>query len=227
LPGLGEVSRSRPSNPLQREEVPSNCAIVPLGHLLKRITYGFTNPMPVSDVGPYMLTANDISNGRILYETARRTTDEAFQTQLTQKSRPVPGDILLTKDGSLGRVALFDGTPACVNQSVAVLSPDLTRVMPQFLALLLTVPAYRDALVFEAGGTTIKHLYISRVTKQSVAIPSLSEQPALLKALIEVRDAHGEVIRRLQHGIELLDERRQALITAAVTGQLHIPAVAA
>jgi type I restriction enzyme S subunit len=159
LPGLGRVNRSRPSDPLQREEVPSNCAIVPVGHLLKRITYGFTNPMPVNDVGPYMLTANDISDGRILYETARRTTDEAFRTQLSAKSRPVPGDILLTKDGSLGRVALFDGTPACVNQSVAVLSPDVKRVMPECLALLLTVPAYRDALIFEAGGTTIKHLY--------------------------------------------------------------------
>jgi type I restriction enzyme S subunit len=227
LPGLGIDSRSRPSDPPQREEVPSNYAIVPLGHLLKRITYGFTNPMPVNDVGPYMLTANDISDGRILYETARRTTDEAFRTQLTPKSRPVPGDILLTKDGSLGRVALFDGTPACVNQSVAVLSPNVARVMPELLALLLAVPAYRDALIFEAGGTTIKHLYISRVTKQLVAIPPPSEQPTLLKALVEVRGAHIQVIERLQRSIELLQERRQALITAAVTGQLHIPRAAA
>jgi type I restriction enzyme S subunit len=99
--------------------------------------------------------------------------------------------------------------------------------MPECLALLLTVPAYRDALIFEAGGTTIKHLYISRVTKQLVAIPPLSEQPALLRALIEVRDAHVQVIEGLQRSIKLLEEHRQALITAAVTGQLHIPGVAA
>ena len=113
-----------------------------------------------------MLTANDIGDGVARVGTARRTTQDAFDRLLTEKSRPKPGDVLLTKDGTLGRVALFEGGDACVNQSVAVLTPDRNRVLPRLLAELLAVPAYRDALIFEAGGTTIKHLYISRIVKQ-------------------------------------------------------------
>ena len=42
----------------------------PVGSFLKRITYGFTNPMPTTLSGPYMITAKDINGGRVLYEQA-------------------------------------------------------------------------------------------------------------------------------------------------------------
>ena len=90
---------------------------------LERITYGFTNPMPTSDVGPYMITAKDINHGRILYDQARRTSLEAFQSLLTDKSRPQIGDVLVTKDGTLGRIAVVDRNDICINQSVALLQP--------------------------------------------------------------------------------------------------------
>lgn len=89
--------------------VPTHWKLMPLGQALSKITYGFTNPMPAADDGPYMLTANDIAAGEILWEQARRTTEEAFLRDLTEKSKPLAGDILLTKDGTLGRVAISDG----------------------------------------------------------------------------------------------------------------------
>lgn len=68
--------------------IPVDWTAVPLGVLCQALSYGFTNPMPVSEDGPFMLTANDIDDGRIAYETARRTTQEAFDAELTPKSRP-------------------------------------------------------------------------------------------------------------------------------------------
>jgi type I restriction enzyme S subunit len=93
-------------------EIPAHWEVRPLHHVLTRITYGFTNPMPVSDEGPFLLTANDIGDGEILYSTARRTTMEAHAKELTDKSRPKSGDILVTKDGTLGRVAVANDTQA-------------------------------------------------------------------------------------------------------------------
>jgi type I restriction enzyme, S subunit len=206
-------------------EMPKHWRLAALGTLLRRITYGFTNPMPTSDVGPLMLTANDIGDGVIRAGTARRTTQAAFDGLLTDKSRPKHGDILLTKDGTLGRVALFKGGNACVNQSVAVLTPNRDLVLPELLAELLAVAAYRDALVFEAGGTTIKHLYISKVVKQKVALPPLGEQPALAAALRSARSSHSKAAEAIEASIRLLREHRQALITAAVTSELEIPGV--
>jgi type I restriction enzyme, S subunit len=60
-------------------DIPAHWTVPRVGWLQKRITYGFTNPMPTADEGPFLLTANDINDGRILYESARRTTEDAFK----------------------------------------------------------------------------------------------------------------------------------------------------
>ena len=179
---LATMARGNPLDVPRAEDVPPQWDIKPLSELLQRITYGFTNPMPDSDHGPYLLTANDIGNGSVLYETARRTTESAFRSLLTDKSRPIRGDVLVTKDGSLGRVAEADGTRSCINQSVALLRPK-SEYLDGSLVEALQVRAYNDALVFNAGGTTIKHLYITRMTKQKVALP---KTPRLARNLCNV-----------------------------------------
>jgi type I restriction enzyme S subunit len=220
LPGFAPGLRKLPDDVPLSEELPTGWRAIPIGALLHRITYGFTNPMPTADEGPYMLTANDIADGRVNYENARRTTLDAFLHDLTDKSRPKRGDVLLTKDGTLGRCALFDGPDACVNQSVAVLTPRKDRIAPELLALLLTVPAYREALVFRAGGSTIKHLYITRVIKQRLGIPEWGAQKALARQLEGVHDWFRRTTGTIERQIELLREHRQSLITAAVAGRL-------
>ena len=77
-----------------------------LDNYLDLVTYGFTNPMPDAKFGPYKITAKDVINGEINFHTACRTTKDAFDNNLTQKSKPLIGDVLLTKDGTLGRVAV-------------------------------------------------------------------------------------------------------------------------
>ena len=60
--------------------------MVKLDDCLERITYGFTNPMPDADCGPWKVTAKDIIDGRINFDSARHTTQEAYESDLTDKS---------------------------------------------------------------------------------------------------------------------------------------------
>ena len=121
------------------------------------ISYGFTNPMPTVRSGIYMITAADIHGGKLQYDSARNTSEAAYQTLLTAKSKPKRNDILLTKDGSLGRLALVDDEIICINQSVAVIRPN-ERVEPDFLKILLESPAYQKKMIEDAGGSTIKNI---------------------------------------------------------------------
>jgi type I restriction enzyme S subunit len=204
-------------------DIPSHWELQPLGRHLHRITYGFTNPMPNADYGPYMLTANDIADGEILWSAARRTTGEAFVSELTDKSRPKAGDVLVTKDGSLGRAAVHDGRPACVNQSVAVLRPRAS-LSPRFLLNVLRATPYQSKMRFDAGGTTIKHIYVTRLAKMPVASPSQDEQSAIVQHIQKAQAQSAELVRAVAEAIERLDEYRSALITAAVTGQIEVGA---
>lgn len=228
LPLLPSSSRRLPTDIPLENQIPSDWSIAPLGSLLKWVTYGFTNPMPTTDEGPFLLTANDIQDDGISFETARHTSEYAYKSLLTDKCRPKRGDILLTKDGSLGRVALFDGPTSCINQSVALLRPYDTSLQTDLLVELLRISAYREALVFNAGGTTIKHLYVSRIIKQRIGFPPTRlGQTTLLADILKVKTAAQGTVSRLELQIGLLVEHRQALITEAVSGTLEIGGIAA
>jgi type I restriction enzyme S subunit len=175
---------------------------VQLSHFTTRITYGFTNPMPTTTEGPFMLTAKDVYDGRIDYENARRTSWESYRNELTEKSRPRVGDVLLTKDGSIGRVALCDRADVCINQSVALLQPN-DRIEPRFLKYLLEVPHYQRRMEGDADGTTIKHIYITRVDKMQVAVPPLAEQKAIA-AVLGALDDKIELNRRMNATLEAM-----------------------
>jgi type I restriction enzyme S subunit len=203
-------------------EVPEHWEVTKLGWTVSELTYGFTNPMPTEDTGPAMLTANDIGWGRIHYDQARSTSDVAYLHLLTNKSRPKKGDLLLTKDGTLGRVAVHDGTPACINQSVALIRPVFKRLLPDFLCSVLQASCYQEKMLFDAGGTTIKHIYISTLAKMNLAIPPLSEQEALISFIARESKRFDLLISTARNGIELLKERRSALISAAVTGKIDV-----
>jgi type I restriction enzyme S subunit len=202
--------------------IPAYWEVKPLYQSLLRATYGFTNPMPVADEGPYMLTALDIGDGEILYQNARHTTEEAFATLLTDKSKPTAGDILITKDGTLGRVAVAGAERICINQSVALLRFDPALITSDFMQNALRATPYQDRMIFEAGGTAIKRIYISRLAKMPAASPPLQEQLEISRFISEHRCRIDSLLRAVRGAIDRLKELRTALISAAVTGKIDV-----
>lgn len=168
----------------------------PLENYLENITYGFTNPMPDSKEGPWKITAKDIADRKINFSTARKTTTEAFEG-LTEKSKPLIDDVLLTKDGTLGRMAIVEDANICVNQSVAVLRCN-KRVMPKILMYLLQMPEYQQKMISNAGGGTIKHIYITKVGKMLVNIPNIETQKAFLYFAEQTEKTKTTISRSLE-----------------------------
>ena len=156
----------------------------PLGEYLQDITYGFTNPMPDAEEGPWKITAKDVVNGIVNLDTARKTLQESYD-KLTEKSKPQLGDVLLTKDGTLGRTAVVEIEGMCVNQSVAVLRIN-EKILPKYLSILLQMPKYQRDMIADAGGGTIKHIYITKVVKMPIVVPSIEEQNTFLGFINQV-----------------------------------------
>ncbi len=182
--------------------IPEDWECQQLKHYFSFISYGFTNPMPTVSNGVYMITANDINGGMINYNTARKTTAYAYERQITDKSRPKKNDILLTKDGTLGRLAIVGDNKICINQSVAVIRPN-SKVHPIFLKMLLEADYYQKKMIENAGGSTIKHIYITIVDKMHVALPvNIAEQKAIAEVLSDtdnlIQSLEKQIVKKRQ-----------------------------
>jgi type I restriction enzyme S subunit len=199
--------------------IPVEWECAKLSDFFSLISYGFTNPMPTVDDGVFMITAADVNNGRIQLESARKTSEKAYDTLLTAKSKPRKNDILLTKDGTLGRLALVGDEKVCINQSVAIIRPN-GRVEPPFLKVLLESPRYQKRMVDDAGGSTIKHIYITIVDKMPLGLPiDKAEQRAIAEALSDVDGLLGGLDRLIAKKRDL----KQGAMQQLLTGQTRLP----
>jgi len=199
--------------------IPDDWICNELSKFLGFISYGFTNPMPTVLDGIFMITAADVNGGRLQLQTARKTSEAAYKSLLTAKSKPKSQDILLTKDGTLGRVALVGTEVICINQSVAVLRPN-DRADPAFLKFLLEAPGYQRRMIEDAGGSTIKHIYITIVDKMPVGLPAdKGEQRAIAEAL---RDTDALLVG-LDRLIAKKRDIKQAAMQQLLTGQRRLP----
>lgn len=198
--------------------IPKDWHAAPLQEFLSLITYGFTNPMPETEDGPWMVTAANVIDGEINYKNTRHTSLEAFNTLLTQKSKPKLNDILLTKDGTLGRLALVDDETVCINQSVALLRCN-EKVKPQFMKLLLETEKYYQKMLDDAGGSTIKHIYITIVDKMLIGLPSYpKEQDAIYSkaaAIIEKINIEKTYLKKLKL-------KKKGLMQDLLTGKVKV-----
>lgn len=126
------------------------------------ITYGFTRPMPHVDSGPRIVTARHVLDGRVDFASAECTTESAF-FGLSEKDRPRAGDILITKDGTIGRVAVVpDDAPVfCINQSVSVVWLRSCPLNRAYLAYAVASPMTQQRIADVARGMAVQHLSIT------------------------------------------------------------------
>jgi type I restriction enzyme S subunit len=93
--------------------------------------------------------------------------------------------------------------------------------LPSFIAAQLSVGAPSDAGRL-ATGSTRSRIPVSKMSSRTIALPSPKEQSEIVKYL-HAREADFAGLRsQAELGIALLQERRSALISAAVTGKIDV-----
>lgn len=93
---------------------------------------------------------------------------------------------------------------------------------PRYLALVLASGRFRDYATPEFTGVSVPHLSDSQVRAYRAPVPSLDVQRTLVAEIDGATERVGKAVTEATRFITLAQERRSALITAAVTGQLDI-----
>lgn len=203
--------------------IPVDWEVNPLESYFTYISYGFTNPMPESNSGVFLITAKDVNYGEIQFKNARKTPYWAYDKLLTSKSKPKPKDILITKDGTLGRIAIVGHETICINQSVAVIRPN-NKIYPLFLKKLLESPYYQKVMNDNAGGSTIKHIYITIVNKMLIGTPKeIDEQKAIATALSDVDALIDSLDKLIAKKKAIKQGAMQQLLTPPTKGGKRLP----
>lgn len=130
------------------------------------------------DAGDYMLiTGTDFEDGKVNYSTCHYVEKERYDQDKNIQIKN--GNILITKDGTLGKVAYVEGLsmPATLNAGVFnVEVKDENETDNKYLFQFLKAPFLMDYVSKKATGGTIKHLNQSILVDFPIATPSKAEQ---------------------------------------------------
>jgi type I restriction enzyme S subunit len=129
--------------------------------------------------------------------------------------------VVLSRDATVGRSALL-GRPMAVSQHFVawVCGPEL---VPEYLLQVLRGPMQHHFGSLTAGAT-IATIGMPDLKQLAVPVPPLREQVRIVRQIAVAEDLANEALARVDQQMRLLQERRRALITAAVNGELGVPA---
>ena len=179
---------------------------------------GLTTAEYLSSGKYYLVTGTDFDDGQIewgkcCYVTrSRYLQDKHIHLKL--------GDVLLTKDGTIGKVGYVAHLPgpATLNSGVFVIRPVKEKWSPLYMFYVLTSQIFRDFLKRLEAGSTISHLYQKDFVDFEFLAPEIDEQVAIATILSDM-DAE---ITDLKARRNKTDAIKQGMMQQLLTGRVRL-----
>ncbi len=148
------------------------------------------------DYGDYCLVSGtDFKNGFVNWNSCSYVSEWRYKQDKNIQLKD--GDVLITKDGTIGKVAYVQEMimPTTLNSGVFVIRPKENSLMPEFLQLIFKSHFFNDFLDRITAGSTIVHLYQKDIIGFEFPIPQIEEQKHIAKSIRAIDEQIERYIR--------------------------------
>ena len=166
--------------------------------------------------GPYLVTGTDFERGRVCwdrsYHISKKRYNEAVPIQLKV------GDLLVTKDGTIGKLAYIDELPgkASLNSHLLVIRPVGGKYINRFLYWVLGSSVFQGYYELVSYGSTMDSLSQEKIGEFEFYAPPIDEQRAIASFLDIECAKIDSIIEDLEKQLEALKKLKKSIITQAV-----------
>lgn len=177
-----------------------------------------------ADSGVLALRGTNVTPGEISLDDVVYLTPEGDALHL--KSRLRSGDVVVVRTGQAGAAAVVPSPLDGVNCIDLVIVRPSNRYSPHFLEFVLNSNWTQQHVDKHSVGTIQSHFNVGAASSVPVPLAPLQAQNTAVEKLRNERESVQRLIDLLRRQIALLQEHRQTLITAAVTGEVEVPVAA-
>ncbi len=206
---LGEVPAHWDVCPLKRNWAVTDC---------KHVTAEFT------DEGFPLASIREVQSRWVDLSSAKRTTQHFYELLIEGGRKPRAGDLIFSRNATVGEVAQVSAEhpPFAMGQDVVLLRKQDVDESSDFLQHVIQSPVVTRQLDNLMIGSTFKRINVEEIRSLLVPRPPLEEQRSVAAFLDRETAKIDALVAETESGLDLLAERRAALITAAVTGQIDV-----
>jgi type I restriction enzyme S subunit len=205
-------------------EVPEHWEVVALKHLVAQpiIDGPHESPQKQDDGIPFV-SAESIGKGFVDFDKKWGYISQQDHDRYSQRYKPQRGDILLVKLGATTGVPAIVETDIEFNVWVPLAAMRLkSTCQPRFIFHVLRSNNLRVAYELNWTYGTQQTLGLGTISNLRVPVPPSNERRSVVELLDSVLPGFDALEAEARTAISLLQERRSALISAAVTGQIDV-----
>ena len=201
-------------------DVPANWYMIKLkyfSYLKGRIGWQGLTADEFIDEGPYLITGTDFENGKIQFDRSYHISDERYN-QAPEIQLKV-GDLLVTKDGTVGKMAYVDTLPgkASLNSHLLLIRPLENKFDNRFLFWLMSSSVFNGYTEYAQDGTVMASLSQEKIGNFIAYFPEITEQQAVADFLDKECAQIDRIAADLEKQIALLQQYKKSLITETVS----------
>lgn len=200
-------------------DIPEQWKWVFLNELSEHIVDGTHHTPNYTDSGVPFISAKDIKDFKIDFGDTR-FIDAQQHIELVKRCRPRKNSVLLTKSGTIGRVALVNTElDFSLFESVANI-PLLGDLQGRFVmwAVYFQVSSYFGAK--NQKGVAVRHLHLEDIRRLPIPLPSYNEQIAFIERIENIFDRISKNEAAIDTELLRSETLRQSILKKAFSGQL-------
>lgn len=167
----------------------------------------------------FLVTGTEFKNGFIDWENCFYVEEERYKQDKNIQIKE--HDVLVTKDGTIGKVALIKSIPkpATLNSGVFVIRPINNSFNPEFFYYLLLSEVFLKFLSQLSAGSTINHLYQKDFVSFQFLIPKTIEEQKIIAQVLSDMDAEIEVLEKKLDKFRMI---KQGMMQDLLTGKIRL-----
>lgn len=177
------------------------------------------------DEGPYLVTGTDFNKGYINWNSCVHVSKERFEQDKNIQIQE--NDLLITKDGTIGKIAMAKECPAEVSLNSGVFIVRNNRkykyIYKFFYYIILSKQFSLWFELAQHGNSTIKHLTQENFYEFIFAYPPIVEQTQIVNFLDDKCEKIDSIIENKKAQLETIETYKKSLIYEYVTGKKEVP----
>ncbi len=192
---------------------------VELGGICKKITDGTHKTPKYTNDGIHFISVKDIRNQQIDFSNTKFISQEEHD-ELIKRCHPEEGDILITKSGTIGRLAIVPKAIFSLFVSVALLKIDKHIIDSKYC--LYNIENHINYLDIDKQikGGLLKNYHLEDLRKAKIPLAPLPEQRAIAAKIEQLFSELDNGIANLKAAKSKLEIYRQAILKKAFEGNL-------
>jgi len=205
-------------------EVPEHWRINSLNHVLAAIgDVDHYMPQSVDDGIPYVMTGDltEFVSG-IEFSKCKQVNLRDY-LKLSKKIKTCLGDVIMARYATIGTVSYVDIDKVfLVSYSCVTIKPNLSKVLGLYLYYYFKSNSFLQGIQYQVNTNTQGNVGINDLSKMKIVLPSIKEQEEIIAHLQMNLEQLDDLSTKSTQAINLIQERRTALISAAVTGKIDV-----